>query len=100
WSYARVAEIEYRAGNYSPALNWMLRAYTEAPKDDPLRASYRQLLAGWARPPGSSTLLGAKWRDVAISPDEHLVAAVESDGQISVFRLGSGELLRKVPIKK
>ena len=97
-SYARVAEIEYKAGNAPAALNWMLRALAEAPKDDPLRRSYRQLLAGWARPAGGGELLETKWRDVAISPDEYLAAAVDTEGLIQFFRLGSGELLHKLPI--
>ncbi len=40
-------EAEYREGHYGDCLNWLLRAYEVAPRDDPRRRSYLELL--WER---------------------------------------------------
>ncbi len=43
-SYADQSDAEYRAGNLRDSLNWMLRAYELAPREDSLRPSYLRLI--------------------------------------------------------
>ena len=80
-SYAARAELEYQRDNWGAALNWMLRAYTEAPLNDPRRASYCQLLAAWAQPPGSPIPFGPQVVDAELPqllPGDHVHVPLSS----------------------
>ncbi|HJT77195.1 MAG TPA: protein kinase, partial [Gemmataceae bacterium] len=86
-SPCEVSDGEFRKGNVRDGLDWMLRAYEVAPATDPLRVSYRQLLAGH----GLSLerrLYHEGWvTAVAFSPDGRLALT----GSASALEKGRGE---------
>jgi WD40 repeat protein len=63
------SDLEFRTGRVADSLNSMLRAYEVAPADDPLRQSYRHLLAAQSRSLGKVLVHGDRVRAVAFSPD-------------------------------
>ncbi len=98
---ARIAagrsDAEYRAGNLRDSLNWMLRAYEVAPREDSLRPSYVRLIGGRGR--GLSDL--ALWHDGPVwsalfSPDGRTIVTASDDKSARLWDAASGQELQRL----
>jgi WD40 repeat protein len=83
---------EFAKGNVRDTLSWMLRAYEVAPPDDPLRGTYRQLLADHGQSLEITLLHADPVHAVAFSPDGRTVLT-GSGGE--VMRRMSEEVIKR-----
>jgi eukaryotic-like serine/threonine-protein kinase len=92
-AYCELSDREFRNKNVPGSLNWLLRAYEVAPADDPLRPSYRHLLAARARSLERLLVHGDKVAAVAFSPDSTRVLTGSADRTARLWDAATGQPL-------
>src|SRR5262249_54760859 len=95
-SLCEVSDREFRQGHVWDSLNWMLRAYEVAPEDDPLRGSYRYLLAAQGRSLKRTLVHDYPVMAVAFSPDGRTVLTGSSDHTARLWDAASGKDLGRL----
>jgi WD40 repeat protein len=87
------SDLEFRTGRVADSLNSMLRAYEVAPADDPLRQSYRHLLAAQGRSLARTFLHDSGVNAVAFSSDGRSVLTGCADGTAQLWDAATGRPL-------
>jgi serine/threonine protein kinase/WD40 repeat protein len=85
-----LAKIATSNGDTAGALAWYLRAYRDAPADDPRRVSARNLIGAWGGSLKQTLVQDSGVHTVAISSNGRKLVAGYFHGQVQVWDLATG----------
>lgn len=85
-----LAKIAYSGGDTAGALTWYLRAYRDAPADDPRRVSARNLIGAWGGSLTQTLVHDSGVHTVAVSSDGRKLVAGYFNSRAQIWDLATG----------